>query len=298
MRKRNRSRHFFDKTALSPSSPEYFTRPYVKIPAKMLQGGPGGPSWSNLTPKKTVMISRPGPSGPSGPSFFDILHMRAHARARVENTSYNFINLFYRKVLGPLGPCNKIKRLSWTILGPLLDHFRIIKQYQLVSPIPAWTTRIIKQYQSVLTTAARIFRFLEKIMPTIDFKKYQSQKEKEGSQTDMTRGSRTNKTNKTNPTNRTNPYPSPWMHRPAVMRLAEYLKMNREVGFSIYQEKDGFRLHFEPALTGDDVGTTRWTVAQNLCDLLEEACYDLNELISRGDVLPFIKTVEARAGPS
>ena len=88
------------------------------------------------------------------------------------------------------------------------------------------------------------------------------------------------------------------MHRPTVMRLAEYLQMNRDGGLSIYRERDGFRLHFEPALTGDDVGTARWTAAQNLCALLEEACYDLNELISRGDLLPFIREIEARAGPS
>ncbi len=271
------------KSPLFPLSPRSARRPCIKTSAKMVQGGPGGPSWSNLTPEKTVMISRPGPSGPSGPSFFEILHMRAHARARVENTSYNFINLFYRKVLGPLGPVNKIKKLSWTIFGPLLDHFRIIKQYQSVSPFPAWTTRILKRYQSVLTTAARICRFMEEIMPIIDFKKYQSQKEKEGSQT---RGSRTNA------------YPSPWMHRPAVMRLAEYLQMNRDGGFSIYREENGFRLHFEPAMTGDDAGTARWTAAQNLCDLLEEARDDLNELISRGDLLPFIRTGDPRAGPS
>ncbi len=273
----------------SPASPEYFTRPYVKIPAKTVQGGPGGPGWSNLTTEKTVMISRPGPSGPSGPSFFEILHMRAHARARVENTSYNFINLFYRKVLGPLGPVNKIKKLAWTISVHFRSTFRIIKQYQLVSPIPAWTTRIRKQFQHAAMFKIAICRFMEEIMPIIDFKKYQSQTGKEETQTQETTGS---------PTNRTNAYPSPWTHRPAVMRLAEYMKMNRDKGFSIYRERDGFRLHFEPAMTRDDIGTARWTAAQNLCDLLEEARDDLNELISRGDLLPFIRTGDPRAGPS
>ncbi len=132
-------------------------------------------------------------------------------------------------------------------------------------------------------------------MPIIDFKKYQSQTEREGSQTRGTKGSPTNKTNQIN---MTNAYPSPWMHRPAVMRLAEYLKMNREEGFSIYREMNGFRLHFEPAMTRDDIGTARWTAAQNLCALLGEARDDLNELISRGDRLPFIREIEARAGPS
>lgn len=94
-----------------------------------------GPGWSKQGAKKSVMISRSGPSGPGGPSIFEITHMCAHARARVKFHVFMFSsNLFYRKLLGPLGPVNKINNLPWTKPGPFvdhLDHVKILNTYDM-----------------------------------------------------------------------------------------------------------------------------------------------------------------------
>lgn len=83
-------------------------------------------------------------------------------------------------------------------------------------------------------------------------------------------------------------YPA-WMHRPAVVRLMEYFRMNQGKGMFLYRDADGYRLRFNPGITGADVGDERWTVAINLYDLLRDAVADLNDLIAQGESIPYLR---------
>lgn len=80
--------------------------------------------------------------------------------------------------------------------------------------------------------------------------------------------------------------PDGWQDSAPVVRLSEYLKMNRDHGIHLILSDGHPALAFEPGLTKvkTDKDRKRWQIATNCIELLFDAASDLKQLIASGSI--------------
>jgi hypothetical protein len=74
---------------------------------------------------------------------------------------------------------------------------------------------------------------------------------------------------------------SSWKDSAAVVRLSEYLKLNKGCGIQVVNRNGMPALSFHPGLRKAN-GTSRWQIAVNVEHLFFEASADLDHLITSG----------------
>lgn len=90
-----------------------------------------------------------------------------------------------------------------------------------------------------------------------------------------------------------------WKESVPVVVLSDALKIaGRKHGISIYLDDDGRpTLHFNPGLKGKDIGSNRWTIAENVCELFIDAVPDLLLLIANKKIMLPEHNNTKQAGP-
>lgn len=87
---------------------------------------------------------------------------------------------------------------------------------------------------------------------------------------------------KYNPLKQTKPPLQHWNESTPVVLLSEYLKQQNGTGIRLYNDNGVPDLNFNPGLKAADIGSERWTIAENAAKLFIDAIDDLTELISGG----------------
>jgi len=84
-----------------------------------------------------------------------------------------------------------------------------------------------------------------------------------------------------------------WKESPAVIRLSEYLRINKQHGITLRRTGDGQPcLCFVPGLKKKEENAQRWAIAENAASLFLDAADDLKDLLRSGSLsLPALRRV-------
>lgn len=80
-----------------------------------------------------------------------------------------------------------------------------------------------------------------------------------------------------------------WMRSQRIARLIDHLGQNVALGISACIRDGRCHLVFSPGLTRDDIGSDRWSAAEQAEGLLRDAAADLIALVASGIEIPMIE---------